>query len=64
MDILVTAYGWNHTVIFTDRPINEVKGMAWDVRDDALTGRRLGLVGNRCSSPDSQQVYYWDIKTA
>ena len=40
MAILVTAYGWNDTVIFTDRPINEVKGMAWGVRDDALTGRR------------------------
>ena len=64
MAILVTAYGWNDTVIFTDRPINEVKGMAWGVRDDALTGRRLGLVGNQCSSPDSRQVYYWDIKTA
>lgn len=62
MAILVTAYGRGDAVIFADRPLNEVKGMAWGVRDDALSGRRLGVVGNQCSSLDSKDVYIWDIK--
>lgn len=60
--VLVTAYGLNYSIIFSDRPLDKVQGMAYGVREDAITGRRRGIVTNQCSHPDSREVYMWEIK--
>lgn len=59
--ITVTAYGLGFRVIFENKPLDEVKGMAYGVREDAESGKRIGLVPNQCTSKDSEKVLYWEI---
>jgi hypothetical protein len=59
--LVVTAYAVFHRVLWT-KPLSEVKGMAWGVRDDAISGKRLGLVYNQCIAEESKDVMLWNIQ--
>lgn len=60
--IVVTAYDRMHRVVFANKPVEEVVGMAYGVREDALSGKRRGLVGNQCTAPESRGIYWWEIE--
>jgi hypothetical protein len=58
--LMVTAYAAHHSVLWT-KPLMSVEGMAWGVRDDAVSGKRRGLVYNQCTHPASEGVMLWNI---
>jgi len=58
--LMVTAYGLHYVVKWT-KPLHQVQGMSYGVREDAISGVRRGLVSNQCISDLSAGVYYWNI---
>lgn len=56
--IVVTSYDVFWRVIAENVPLDQVQGMAYGVREDAISGKRLGIVGNQCAG----RVGYWEIK--
>ena len=61
--IVVSAYDRLHNVVFKFKPIEEVEGMAHGDREDALSGKCRGVVGNQCTSPASKGIYWWLIES-
>ena len=58
--LMVTAYGLYYVQKWT-KPLSEVKGMRYGVREDAISGVRRGLVTNQCISEESKGIYTWNI---
>lgn len=58
----IAAYDHRWTEIYR-KPLNEIEGMAYGVREDFQNGKIMlgGFVGNQCAEPVSSRVCFWSL---
>jgi len=61
-DPLIAAYDFRWNELFR-KPLSQIEGMAYGVREDFLNGRVMlgGFVGNQCPDPASARVCFWAL---
>jgi len=61
-DPLIAAYDWRWGLLFT-KPLSQIEGMAYGVREDLLTGKTMpgAIIGNQCPDPASARVCFWSL---
>ena len=59
-DPLIAAYDFRWNKLFV-KPLSQVEGMAYGVREDLLTGRYMpgAIIGNQCPAISSTRVCFW-----
>lgn len=59
-DPLIAAYDWRWGLLFT-KPLSQIEGMAYGVREDLLTGKTMpgAIIGNQCPAISSTRVCFW-----
>ena len=59
-DPLIAAYDYRWNKLFT-KPLSQIEGMAWGVREDLLTGKCMpgAIIGNQCPAISSTRVCFW-----
>lgn len=60
MNPMIQALDMGYRPIGEAVPLNEIKGMAYGVREDIEAGK-TGLIGNQCVSEASRRVYWWNV---
>jgi hypothetical protein len=61
-DPLIAAYDFQWNILFT-KPLSQIEGMAYGVREDFLNGKFMlgGWTGNQCPDPASSAVCFWSL---
>jgi hypothetical protein len=59
-DPLIAAYDFRWNKLFT-KPLSQIEGMAYGVREDLLTGKCMpgAIIGNQCPAISSTRVCFW-----
>jgi hypothetical protein len=59
-DPLIAAYDFRWNKLFT-KPLSQIEGMAYGVREDLLTGKWMpgAIIGNQCPAISSTRVCFW-----
>lgn len=59
-DPLIAAYDFRWNKLFT-KPLSQIEGMAYGVREDLLTGKYMpgAIIGNQCPAISSTRVCFW-----
>ena len=59
-DPLIAAYDYRWNKLFT-KPLSQIEGMAYGVREDLLTGKYMpgAIIGNQCPAISSTRVCVW-----
>ena len=59
-DPLIAAYDYRWNKLFV-KPLSQVEGMAYGVREDLLSGKYMpgAIIGNQCPAISSTRVCFW-----